>query len=69
MKLYDKFPTVDAGVSFYTGLCCAYWELGMKEDAMEIATEGLRRFPDEDPILYHNRTKGECRKKERVGCG
>jgi len=29
-------------------------ELGMKREAMEIAMEGLRRFPDEDPILYHN---------------
>jgi hypothetical protein len=51
---FEKFPTVDAGVSIFTGLCCACMELGMKKEAMQIALEGLAKFPDEDPVLYHN---------------
>jgi len=54
MGLFEKFPSVCAGVSIFTGLCCAYMDLGMKREAMEIALEGLKRFPDEDPTLYHN---------------
>ncbi len=54
MELYERFPSVDAGVSIYTGLCSSYLDLGMKKEAMEIALEGLTKFPDEDPILYHN---------------
>jgi tetratricopeptide (TPR) repeat protein len=54
MELYERFPTVDAGVSIYSGLCCAYMDLGMKKEAMEVALEGLKTFPDEDPTLYHN---------------
>ena len=26
----------------------------MKKDAMEIALEGLKKFPDEDPMIYQN---------------
>jgi tetratricopeptide (TPR) repeat protein len=52
--LFERFPSVDAGVSIYTGFCCAYMGLGMKKEAMEIALEGLTKFQDEDPILYHN---------------
>ena len=40
--------------SVYGGLCCAYVEMGMKADALEIASEGLRKFPDEHPGLYEN---------------
>jgi len=40
--------------SVYGGLCCAYVEMGMKSDALEIASEGLRKFPDEHPGLYEN---------------
>ncbi len=54
MELYERFPSVDAGVSIYTGLCSSYLDLGMKKEAMQIALEGLTKFPDEDPILYHN---------------
>jgi tetratricopeptide (TPR) repeat protein len=54
MGLFERFPSVDAGVSIYTGLCCAYRELGMRKESMEISLEGLKQFPDEDPILYHN---------------
>jgi len=28
--------------------------LGMKKEAMEIALEGLTKFPNEDSVLYHN---------------
>lgn len=52
--LYEKFPTVASGVAIYSGLCCAYMGLAMKEEAMRIGIEGLSHFPDEDPILYHN---------------
>jgi tetratricopeptide (TPR) repeat protein len=54
MELFEKFPSVCAGVSVYSGLCCACMELGMKKEAMQIALEGLAKFPDEDPVLYHN---------------
>jgi hypothetical protein len=50
----EKSPTVDAGVAIYSGFCCAYMGLGMKKEAMEIAPEGLTKFPNEDPLLYHN---------------
>jgi tetratricopeptide (TPR) repeat protein len=54
MGLFERFPSVDTGVSIYTGLCCAYMGLEMKKEAMEVALEGLKKFPDEDPTLYHN---------------
>ncbi len=38
----------------YGGLCCAYIDLGMKTEALEIASEGLRKFPDKHPGLYEN---------------
>jgi tetratricopeptide (TPR) repeat protein len=38
----------------YGGLCCAYMDMGMKTDALEIATEGLRALPDGHPGLYEN---------------
>ena len=54
MEVWQHNPVIYPGVSIYAGLCNTYLELGMKREAMEIAMEGLRRFPDEDPILYHN---------------
>ncbi len=48
----DSDPHI--GVSIYAGLCRAYLDLGMKRNGMEIALEGLKRFPDQDPVLYHN---------------
>jgi tetratricopeptide (TPR) repeat protein len=41
----------------YGGLVCAYMEMGLKEDSLEIAEEGLREFPDV-PGMYEN--LGEC---------
>jgi len=38
----------------FCGVCCAYIGLGMKKEAMEIAPEGLMKFPNEDSVLYHN---------------
>ena len=38
----------------YAGLCTGYFELGEKRKAMEVALEGLKRFPEGDPILYQN---------------
>ena len=54
MEVWQQNPIVYPGICIYTGLCTAYLELGMKREAMETAMEGLKRFPDEDPILYHN---------------
>jgi predicted Zn-dependent protease len=29
-------------------------DLAMKEEAVEISLDGLKRFPNEDSVLYHN---------------
>jgi len=54
MKFWTKNPSVYTGISIYTGLCHAYFQLGETRKAMEVALEGLKRFPDEDPALYQN---------------
>jgi len=54
MALFSESPDPHTGVSIYAGFCSAYMELGMKREAVEISLEGLKRFPDEDPALYHN---------------
>jgi tetratricopeptide (TPR) repeat protein len=54
MALFSESPDTHTGVCIYAGFCSAYMELGMKREAMEIALEGLKRFPDEDSALYHN---------------
>ena len=54
MEFWAKKPCACTGVSIYAGLCSAYFDMGEKKKAMEIALEGLKRFPGEDPILYQN---------------
>jgi tetratricopeptide (TPR) repeat protein len=54
MEVWKRSPTIYEGICVYSGLCSSYMALGMKTEAMEIALEGLKKFPDEDPILYHN---------------
>ena len=54
MASWVEDQDVYTGVNIYAGLCVAYTGLGQKKEAMEIALEGLKRFPDEDPILYQN---------------
>jgi tetratricopeptide (TPR) repeat protein len=54
MALFSESPDAHTGVCIYAGFCSAYLELGMKREAMEIALEGLKRFPDEDSALYQN---------------
>jgi len=54
MDLLSESPDVHTGVCIYAGFCSAYLELGMRREGMEIALEGLKRFPDEDSALYHN---------------
>jgi len=54
MELWQQNPIVYSGICIHTGLCTAYSQLGMKKEAMEIALEGLKKFPDEDPIIYQN---------------
>ena len=38
----------------YNGLYWAYENIGLTNDAIEIAEEGLRKFPNEDGRLYRN---------------
>ena len=38
----------------YNGLYCSYYDMGLKDDAIEIAKEGIRKFPKDDPVLYSN---------------
>ena len=54
MDLWLENQDLNNGIPIYSGLCSVYTELGMKREAMQVALEGLRRFPDEDPLLYHN---------------
>lgn len=54
MEIWRSSQGIYEGISVYSGLCSAYLELGMKKEAIEIAVEGLKRFPDGDPVLYHN---------------
>lgn len=54
LKLYEKYPTVETGISVYTGLCSTFLALQMKEESVRFAVEGLLKFPDEDSTLYHN---------------
>jgi tetratricopeptide (TPR) repeat protein len=54
MKFWTNDPNVHTGVSIYAGLCHSYFNIGEKRKAMEVAVEGLKRFPDEDPVLYQN---------------
>ena len=54
MEVWQRNPIAYPGVCIYTGLCTAYLELGMKREAMEVALEGLKKFPDDDPALYQN---------------
>ena len=54
MRLWKQCPDTFTGVRVYSGLTSAFAELGMKREALEVATEGLKSFPDEDPVLYHN---------------
>jgi predicted Zn-dependent protease len=43
--------------NLYGGLVSAYLEMGLSHDALEIAQEGITKFPDE-PGMYEN--LGEC---------
>ena len=54
MLLWKQNPDTFTGVRVYAGLASAFAELGMKREALEVATEGLKSFPDEDPVLYQN---------------
>jgi tetratricopeptide (TPR) repeat protein len=54
LDLLDKNPEVEAGLCIYAGLSATYIELGMGKEAMEIALEGISRYPDKEPCLYYN---------------
>lgn len=42
----------------YGGLYCAYIDIGMKHEALEIAAEGIKKLPDKHPGLYENLAEG-----------
>jgi len=52
LDLLNKKPEVEAGLCIYTGLSATYIELGMRKEAMEIALEGISRYPNKEPALY-----------------
>jgi tetratricopeptide (TPR) repeat protein len=54
LKLWEEKPTNYEGGCIYMGIYASYRALGMLKDALAIAQEGLRRFPEEDPGLYQN---------------
>ena len=43
-----------AGSDDYNGLFCAYYDMGLLDDAIETAHEGIRKFPEDDSALYCN---------------
>jgi len=43
-----------AGSDDYNGLYWSYYDMGLKDDAIETAKEGIRKFPKDDPALYCN---------------
>jgi tetratricopeptide (TPR) repeat protein len=54
MDVWQQSPDIYTGVCIYSGMCSAYFELGMIDESMEIALEGLKKFPEDDAILYQN---------------
>jgi tetratricopeptide (TPR) repeat protein len=54
MEIWQQSPDTYTGVCIYTGLFSTYSKLGMKREGLEIALEGLKKFPDEDPFIYQN---------------
>ncbi|MEK6527833.1 MAG: tetratricopeptide repeat protein [Nitrospirota bacterium] len=48
LKMGFESPAVYGGLSF------AYMNLGMKNEALKVAEEGLRKFPEGHPGLYEN---------------
>ena len=54
MKLWQEDPTPYEGGCLYMGIYATYRTLGMLREALDIAKEGLKRLPEEDPGLYQN---------------
>jgi tetratricopeptide (TPR) repeat protein len=54
MELWQGNPTAYEGGCLYMGTYASYRTLGMLKEAMAVAQEGLKRFPEEDPGLYQN---------------
>jgi tetratricopeptide (TPR) repeat protein len=50
MALFSESPDMHTGLCIYAGMCSAYIELGMKREAMVVALEGLKRFPDDEEL-------------------
>jgi tetratricopeptide (TPR) repeat protein len=58
MDLWEDSQNIPLGICIYDGLYSTYMELGMKKEAVEIASEGVKRFPDINPLLYFNLAAG-----------
>ena len=54
MNLWQENPTPYEGGCLYMGTYATYRTLGMLREALDIAKEGLKQFPEEDPGLYQN---------------
>jgi tetratricopeptide (TPR) repeat protein len=54
MEVWKNDPMPYEGGCLYMGLYAAYRAQGMLKEAMAIAKEGLRRFPEGDAGLYQN---------------
>jgi len=39
-----------AGSDDYNGLFCAYYDMGLLDDAIEVAKEGIRKFPKDEGL-------------------
>ena len=54
LETWPHSQGVYEGIRIYVGLYQAYRELKMLNEAMGIALEGLKKFPDEEPVIYQN---------------
>ncbi len=53
LKYYKRaYNTGKLSTGIFEGLYYSYANMGLKKEALEVALEGIKEFPDEDPTLY-----------------
>ncbi|OGP88055.1 MAG: hypothetical protein A2156_01080 [Deltaproteobacteria bacterium RBG_16_48_10] len=53
LRYYKKaYETGGLCVGIFEGFFHSFMSMGLKEAALEVALEGLKEFPDEDPLIY-----------------
>ncbi len=53
LKYYKRaYLTGKLSPGIFEGLYCSYSSMGLKKEALEVALEGIKEFPDEEPSLY-----------------